>query len=549
MATSLRQIAEFMDPVDPPLGLRALAARHRWISGHPPSPISLAEIARRHESQATTRHRFLWYNTFLLQGFTLSPCDIPEMLDRILHEAGYNPRDLLDQLGLSPTQIAEAMQWSKDQLYENVLKPLGIGLDELKSAFGDVVDALLNAPGDVLEVVTGGAVDVPDISVGDILAEVSVADLLETFNVSVDQLLTAMKVDPLTVLTRFCEETLDFVSSALPVPVSTQIEIKPKPERHQRAREIGQVIGPDYEIVALCEVFEEESQSSIRAHAAASGRSVHVAIGPDDSGHLASSGLMTLAIDRPIAGIERKTFNNRGQYCCDSDAWANKGVLLTRIDVGLGILEVYSTHLLSGGDIADFLTPSEAVTESTKQLQVDELIAFYEQHHDPRNVAMVVGDFNISADNASRYDQLVGKLHALGLLDAWPFHRHRESPGHADNAGVPRGDTHASGESTGTLVDLPGAPPVPGAVDSSRVGDVCVPATGPFCIDGQEDPAKKTSRIDYVFVENPTSQHTFTLDFTRIRRRPFARTGDNVVTELWLSDHLGLDLKLVVSPK
>jgi hypothetical protein len=86
-----------------------------------------------------------------------------------------------------------------------------------------------------------------------------------------------------------------------------------------------------------------------------------------------------------------------------------------------------------------------------------------------------------------------------------------------------------------------------GSVETSRVNTVCSPETGPFCVDGKE--TNKSPRIDCVFIEEPRPEHSFTLDITRIRRKPFARTGSHIVSELWLSDHLGLDFALLASPR
>lgn len=63
------------------------------------------------------------------------------------------------------------------------------------------------------------------------------------------------------------------------------------------------------------------------------------------------SGLVTLTFDRKIVGSVNRNFATKGSYFLDADAWANKGVLLTTIDVGHGCLKIYSTHLISGGGL------------------------------------------------------------------------------------------------------------------------------------------------------------------------------------------------------
>ena len=87
MISSLRTIAEIVDPVTPPLSLRTLAARHRWTgdvsADNVPRPLaSAAAIARRHHEPADAA-RLLAYNTQLLWGFEIpmSTLDLIELID------------------------------------------------------------------------------------------------------------------------------------------------------------------------------------------------------------------------------------------------------------------------------------------------------------------------------------------------------------------------------------------------------------------------------------------------------------------------------------
>ena len=50
-----------------------------------------------------------------------------------------------------------------------------------------------------------------------------------------------------------------------------------------------------------------------------------------------------------------------GDQFGDADDWAHKGVLLTRINVGYGVIDLFSTHTYWGGSgILKSRTPSDA---------------------------------------------------------------------------------------------------------------------------------------------------------------------------------------------
>jgi hypothetical protein len=134
---SFLDIARFMDPAEPPLSLRTLAQRYRWLAGNPPAVVSLRQITLRHDNSILRQHRFLWYNTFLLQGFELSLCNLL-ILGRLLEKLGLDPRQLLGELGISPAQVVDAMKISKRKLVDG----LGKSLDDLKGAFSGIIDSI-----------------------------------------------------------------------------------------------------------------------------------------------------------------------------------------------------------------------------------------------------------------------------------------------------------------------------------------------------------------------------------------------------------------------
>lgn len=307
--------------------------------------------------------------------------------------------------------------------------------------------------------------------------------------------------------------------SALP---DGPIRLGAKPALKARAREIGSVIANEYDIAALCELFSEEEQRLISAALTRDGEP-HIARGPDGGFVVATSGLFTISIDS-ISRTQKHVFNERGNRCRDFDAWVNKGVLLAEIDLGFprGKLEVYSTHLLAGGNI---LSKEERLKIQLKQ--VDELVAFVTQTHHPENVMIIVGDFNINAQEASEFridgvpgtplSHLSRKLNAIDMQDIW----------------VLRNGT------LGLTANL--------QVDSG----ICIPdrTDQRYCDDSAKRQASG-ARVDYVFVERQKPTHAFLVDFTRPRRVRFERPANAPDRSKipFMSDHLGLDITIFATP-
>jgi hypothetical protein len=71
-----------------------------------------------------------------------------------------------------------------------------------------------------------------------------------------------------------------------------------------------------------------------------------------------------------------------------------------------------------------------------------------------------------------------------------------------------------------------------------------------FC---EETLPKGVGRFDYIFVENPTAEHRYYLEVSRLLRRPFPLFLDNsnhdIKGEKYLSDHLALEVTLFCSPR
>lgn len=239
----------------------------------------------------------------------------------------------------------------------------------------------------------------------------------------------------------------------------------------------------------------------------------------------------------------------------DADWYASKGVLMAEVDTGLRsagtpdtpvAIELYATHMMWGGgvpsvavDALNALTFGNQIRPvndeerfDLQMAQLDELLAFYRAHHDPRNVAILCGDFNIDGSNPRLYQGLTGRLNQINLSDAWGDGRYR--------AEIHAGQTARNDDGNGTR--------------EADFSNVCWPFRGPGGQDYCDEQAnlKSTSpdvgRFDYIFVERPASAHRCYVDPSRVRRRQFRRPGVSSGQQ-FLSDHLGLETTLNVSLK
>lgn len=529
--TSLADIAGRMDEVAPIGSLRELAARHRWEGAAPPAQISLRWLAARHLDPTTTEHNILWYNTYLIHGFELKLCNLI-ILGRLVEKAGLDARKVVLELALDPGEFVDRM---------------GIGDKTLVNAFGladDVVSAFGSFVSDVVGTITGGAVDLDDV-----LAKINPKQIVERFELTVEQIMNKLGLDPLEILVEFCDLALAYISSQLNMPAltATYFVSGEAPDRPARAKEIGTKVGVEYDVAALCEVFEPERQDDVQQQATAAGGTPGVAKGAVADGEFASSGLMTLAFDGRLLSSEHIEFSYQGDRLRDADAWSRKGVVRTLLDLGHERrVELYSTHLFNGGGILEFdpADPNEAtlaglfpkLTDPQRleiQLgQVQDAMAYIAATHQADNVALLVGDFNIDGNKPANYSEfikrlatiefvdLAGRSGTIEFVDLWPFWAQRG--GKAMKQAKPRGDT-------------------------THPDQVCDPPNGDFCGEPLQPKNNETERIDFVFVERPKPAHSFVLDITRPRRRPFSR--GNSPPWLHLSDHLGLDFRLIASPR
>lgn len=343
-----------------------------------------------------------------------------------------------------------------------------------------------------------------------------------------------------------------YLMSGFTIPI-VNIEVGSAPALEERASEIGLALKEDQEskgniIAALCELWRDgEREILLNAWPGlpsywpktflddlpigpflgldlprVRNESLKVTVGADagnlsDLQHL-GAGLTTIIASHNFT-ITRKqthTFDERGSKTADADYYSNKGILLTEIDLDFDSnIEVYSTHLFNGG-YSESTTPSNSKRFPRQFKQIRELVTFFRETHKSENVAIIVGDFNVNAPSHN-YDKLKIQMGSIDLDDIWA-HRNGNK-GHTSSFVEKRGICEKYDE-------------------GKR-----------FCEDGNE--SANSTRIDYIFMQRPHPDHKIYVDYTRPRRRPFLRSpGSADYNDIKsMSDHLGLETTLIISPK
>jgi endonuclease/exonuclease/phosphatase family metal-dependent hydrolase len=274
-----------------------------------------------------------------------------------------------------------------------------------------------------------------------------------------------------------------------------------KPFRSLRADLIGKEIrNSGYDIVALCEVFEEKYQKIIKKQ-----RFKYDAMGPVWTVGNISSGLYTLS-KFPLS-YKRRRFEEKGY---PPDSFSNKGILFTTIDLGFGKIDLYSTHLffgISGVEDVNSLALNLNLRTTIQLAQLKELTEFIKETHNPKHVVIVAGDMNInpgkSRTNGGAYEKMRDLLSnitmkngsKISLEDLWK------------TKGGKKGGTNT---------------PTQGCAFDNRLTN---PTSGIlYCNDdtNETNEAKnEEGRYDYIFVQKPVSSHEIIVDFSRMKRRPF----------------------------
>lgn len=345
--------------------------------------------------------------------------------------------------------------------------------------------------------------------------------------------------------------------------INPPLGINSPPDRTQRSRNLARHLKTsDYDIIALCEVFSDEDIKKFRRYLPMNSR-----IGPSKGGVNKNSGLITFAGLSGFGNVKREVFRQDGNLT-DKEDWASKGILYTEIDVGLsGGIDLFSTHL-------------HAENESIRKHQILQLANFVEWHQKRENVTIVVGDFNVDG-RTNDYEWLIRKFNSafnsryihpggnlrrfddqtvdLNLEDIWLAR------------GGPSGSTHKiSNMEVVCKLDNPSKQGAPYFCNDE------------FAYASDHTPTDDIPgyRLDYVFVEKPNPEHLINVDISRVRRNPFWRTPGEpdladpkkfdsisylskttgIREEIlsnnpsirkkphFLSDHIGLDLTLYVSP-
>lgn len=305
-------------------------------------------------------------------------------------------------------------------------------------------------------------------------------------------------------------------------PVLPIIGEKLAPHVGERAPLVGAALRDRFDVAALGECFERPEQDAV----AAAWPGAQLVPGPARSGfRLTGSGLATLVDPAAVTVTHTATHAYRsGGDLRDSDTFATKGALLTRIRVGaVGQLDVVSTHLIAGGDLLPVPGADDSVRHHAARMrQVDELVSFIERERRPEVPVLLVGDFNVQRHNASLvdpsddYEDLAVRLRRIGLADQWAAHG--VGPGHTCTFTA--------------AADLPPDPEEPDRVLDDPDGD---PATA------------AGERIDYLWLA-PAADGSIAVDVDRPRRWAFGGRGVRGGPGGSLSDHLALSATLHLRP-
>ena len=336
------------------------------------------------------------------------------------------------------------------------------------------------------------------------------------------------------------------------------------PAVEARSKEIGASVSQYSQISAFCEVWTNREKDWLINSWRRSIRGVTSQI---SERQLRSSGLVTVSNDLPITKAGFHRYNAESS----EDKLVGKGVMLTRVNVGMGAsrLEVYSTHLNAGN-------------LSVKLVQFLELIQFISATHRANNPTILVGDFNLNAhdDNEYSFVELFSDTpssgsfwDALRLGDGIDFNEFQE----VFNSLTPQLRTFISGFRgtiyqfmTGCMAilrfkdlwkhqnDLRSEANRGYGYTTDLLAEGTADALCPvrlrgglgLCSELLSAPAG-AQRIDYMFVSDTNVLQSFTVDFSGVTRfRADRRAGFSDFEEMpFMSDHLGLYTTIMLVPR
>lgn len=343
--------------------------------------------------------------------------------------------------------------------------------------------------------------------------------------------------------------------------ITNLLEVEGKPNRSERAIEMARAFQQEnYDYVFLSEVFEDDVKTILTNELERNYETIDVASGPSFNknylsipkapfigalttlpashhllpliatieafscppfarrqfgAELLNSGLFSVGLSSNFESSSTYEFQNRGNMMKDADYFSSKGVLKTSVQMNIGTVDIYSTHLYAGGKfISDKFISTEEEKRTIRLSQVRELLAFARTSSDPTHIRIIVGDFNIDGMdlNDSFYEDFITLMNNAGFDDIWVQRCVNE-----ENELVlqPTGNTN---------------------------DDICE-VNGNRCNELFTDFPEQATRIDYIFIERQTNEHSFILDYTRPIRIPFPNTEISDDSN-FLSDHLGLELTL-----
>lgn len=347
-----------------------------------------------------------------------------------------------------------------------------------------------------------------------------------------------------TFLMRIIGHVETFIPTPIPIPVEIDVRVVEKPDTLDRAREFGVALSQsDLDLAFLCEVWTDDVKFRLLSSFAGNLKSIAegppggtstVVVGPGGAAPIVArigSGLCALGINRSIQEHVSQTFSVQGTVPRDADALSQKSVMLSRVDIGLGILDFYSTHLFNGGGLASG-DPSPSEKLSIQLTQIAEIVQFIQDTHRKEHVALLVGDFNIDANvkDMVAYGSLTSSLKNVGLFDVWPFQF-----------------SQAAGVQPGQEKGAPGITEL--GEENPQLAGLCHELTGGVCSEDELPPTTSgNGRIDYVFLEKMASSHAFNVVISAVQRKVFHRNQPGVNFP-FLSDHLGLGFNLICSQR
>ena len=310
------------------------------------------------------------------------------------------------------------------------------------------------------------------------------------------------------------------------------------PDVELRAPMVGEALRGRFDVAALSECFEDSECAAVSA----AWPEATLVQGPRRRPlRMTSSGLAALiGPDVRLVRSANRPYRADGDHR-DSDRLASKGAQFVAVEVhpDLPPVEVISTHLFAGGDLLPRRGHDHVARHhEVRMAQVDELIGFIEREHDPASPLLVVGDFNVKAqdpdlslpDHEARYRDLAAHMARAQLIDVWATHG--IGPGH-----------------TCTFTSPEQLPPDPDEPD--RLLDEAIPGLPPGIdeVIAEDDVTtgrhvRIHERIDYLWLSTPAG---VTVDVERPRRWAFSGRPATGGPGGSLSDHLAVSVTLNLS--